>query len=332
MLKIVSGVSRVAIGRADTVGVTRNADGLPVSQKRIRDNRIGHNSGHGMARPVLALPHRYLRVTAHLPALGLPNTAHKERHLAKCRSQKPIGAVGPYRLDGTTNPHLAGSGSASWTVPVERRRGSMKWNILVGSVVLGLGMCTQSFGFELLDRMLGVDSCCESTCCEKKSCCEAPAPSCGCEAAAPSCGCEAEPCCKTKCRKPLFNFNRCCKPKCCEAAAPSCGCEVAAPTCEAVAPSCGCEAAPKCCKSKCRRTHLLDRIFACKKRCCKPACDSCAVAGPSCGCEGGVSHGVPAPALEGGDAPPMPPAPVVDPSAFVPSQRRVVHASTGSLR
>jgi hypothetical protein len=36
--------------------------------------------------------------------------------------------------------------------------------------------------------------------------------------------------------------------------------------------------------------------------------------------------------MDGGDAPPMPPAPVVDPSAFVPSQRRVVHASTGSLR
>ena len=35
--------------------------------------------------------------------------------------------------------------------------------------------------------------------------------------------------------------------------------------------------------------------------------------------------------MDGGDAPPMPPAPVVDPSAFVPSQRRVVHASDDFL-
>ena len=31
----------------------------------------------------------------------------------------------------------------------------MKMKILVGTVVLGIGLCTQSFGFELLDRMLG---------------------------------------------------------------------------------------------------------------------------------------------------------------------------------
>jgi hypothetical protein len=29
---------------------------------------------------------------------------------------------------------------------------------------------------------------------------------------------------------------------------------------------------------------------------------------------------------------PMPPAPVVDPSAFIPTQRRVVHASTSLVR
>jgi hypothetical protein len=77
---------------------------------------------------------------------------------------------------------------------------------------------------------------------------------------------------------------------------------------------------------------LLDRIFSCHKRCCNSGCNSgcgCAAAAPGCGCDGGAA---PAPAMDGGDAPPMPPAPVVDPSAFVPSQRRVVHASTGSLR
>jgi hypothetical protein len=80
---------------------------------------------------------------------------------------------------------------------------------------------------------------------------------------------------------------------------------------------------------------LLDRIFVCNKRCCKPkccnngcdTCNGCAAAAPSCGYDAGA----PAPAAHG-DMPPMPPAPVVDPSAFVPSQRRVVHASTGSLR
>ena len=33
----------------------------------------------------------------------------------------------------------------------------MKWNILVGSLVLGFGLCTQSFGLDLLDRMLGTN-------------------------------------------------------------------------------------------------------------------------------------------------------------------------------
>jgi hypothetical protein len=257
-----------------------------------------------------------------------------------------------------STPAFGRIGKRQLIVPVERRRGSMKWNILCGSLVLGLGLCTQSFGFELLDRMLGVDSCCESSCC-KKSCCEAAAPSCcaaeptcaaaagpacGCDAA-PACGCEsacAPKCCKQKCRQPLFNFNKCCKPKCCKSACDT-GCCDAQPTCAAACepacgaePACGCESAcaPKCCKSKCNRGCLLDRIFACNKRCCKPkccdngchgGCNGCAAAAPGCGYEGG--HGAPAPAMDG-DAPPMPPAPVVDPSAFVPSQRRVVHAST----
>jgi hypothetical protein len=37
-------------------------------------------------------------------------------------------------------------------------------------------------------------------------------------------------------------------------------------------------------------------------------------------------------AVGGPDAVPMPPAPVVDPSAFIPTQRRVVHASTSLVR
>ena len=231
----------------------------------------------------------------------------------------------------------------------------MKLNIILSAVVLGLGLCSQSFGFELLDRMLGVSGggCCESGC-TKKSCCEAAKdpgccaaaeptcgavdPTCGAE---PACGCEAKSdcgCSKPKCcRQPLFNFHRCCKPKC-ASACDSCA-KAAEPTCAAVEatcaaeptcgaePACGCEAKSSCgCKSKCCGS-LLDRIFVCNKRCYKPK--TCCNAAPSCGCEAG---GKAAPVMEGGDAPPMPPAPVVDPSAFVPSQRRVVHASNGSLR
>ncbi len=89
----------------------------------------------------------------------------------------------------------------------------MKWNLFLGALVVSVGLCGQSFGFELLDRMMGLNGygrngCCEPTCCEKgPSCCEAAAPSCcdkgcdpGCGAAAacdtgcgcePSCGCDS---------------------------------------------------------------------------------------------------------------------------------------------
>ncbi len=234
------------------------------------------------------------------------------------------------------SPAFGRNGKRQLDSSLDRRRGSMKWNIIIGTLVMGLGLCSQSFGFELLDRMLGVDSCCESSCCAKKSCCEAAAPSCGCDTGCNT-GCNTG-CCKPKCcRQPLFNFNRCCKPKCgcdngCNGGCNG-GCAAAAPTCEAAAPACGCETAcaPKCCKQKCCGS-ILDRLFACHKRCCKPSCNSgcgCGAA-PSCGCDGG-SAAPAAPAMDG-DAPPMPPAPVVDPSAFVPAQRRVVHASTRSIR
>ena len=55
----------------------------------------------------------------------------------------------------------------------------MKLNITILTLVLGLCLSSQSFGFELLDRMLGGSGCCSSGCCE--------APACGCEAAY---GCE----------------------------------------------------------------------------------------------------------------------------------------------
>jgi hypothetical protein len=215
----------------------------------------------------------------------------------------------------------------------------MKWNILVGSLILGLGICTQGFGFELLDRMIG--SCgCESSCCETKcgrahgrGCCEKkccdPAPKCcapanGC--CEKKCGARDRGCCEKKCCG-NGNGNGCCEKKCCGRTRGCCekkccgngngnGC------CEkkccgngnGCAPKCGCE--QKCGKSKCHRGCLLDRIFACNK---------CCHSHNRCGCESACGGEI---EMNGGDdMGPMPPAPVVDPSAFLPSPRTVVSAN-----
>jgi hypothetical protein len=65
----------------------------------------------------------------------------------------------------------------------------MKRMMYLGALVLGVTMCSQSFGFELLDRMLGhkgCASCCEPGCDAGNGCCEP-----GCDAGN---GC-AEPAC-----------------------------------------------------------------------------------------------------------------------------------------
>ncbi len=190
-------------------------------------------------------------------------------------------------------------------------------------------------------------------------------PTCGCEiatcdpcAAAPSCGCEiaCDPCCKAR-RKPLQELlgrlqckknalvsrlharKACCDTGC--GAAPTCGCEIAAcdpcaaPTCGceiaacdpcAAAPSCGCEVVacdPCGCDSVCGKKcgGLLSKLFQRRnKGCCDSGCDVAV----SCGCG---SAPVAAPAVSG-DAAPMPPAPVVDPSAYLQSNRRVIQATS----
>ena len=145
--------------------------------------------------------------------------------------------------------------------------------LLIASVTM---TANTSYGFELLDRMLGRAGCssCEApitpscgcggtglmdkvlnrSLCEAQSCgCEAVAPAigyepvqadCGCQAAAPSCGCEA-PAPSCGCSKRGGLLQRMADGvggiDCgCETAAPSCGCE-AAPVVET---SCGCDAAP----------------------------------------------------------------------------------------
>ena len=59
----------------------------------------------------------------------------------------------------------------------------MKWSIFVGALVLSVSLCTSqhSYGFELLDRMLGVGCGCDTCGCDA-------APGCGAE---PACGCGA---------------------------------------------------------------------------------------------------------------------------------------------
>ncbi len=192
-------------------------------------------------------------------------------------------------------------------------------------------------------------------------------PSCGCEiaacdpcgSAAPSCGCEISACdpCGSTCkprRKPLLELLgkvRCkqkalvshlMSPKCggCDTgcAAPSCGCEVADPTCGceisscdpcgAAAPSCGCEMSAGCdsgCGTK-KCGGLLSKLFQRKNSCCDAiACDSGCSSCSSCGTSAPAP--ISAPAVHG-DAAPMPPAPIVDPSAYLQSNRRVIQATS----
>ncbi len=266
----------------------------------------------------------------------------------------------------------------------------MKWNMIFGSLVLGLALSTQSFGFDLLDRMLGMNydgcgcavSCCETAdpccgvengcdgCAAKSACCDTPIidaircrvcklksirlfdrcqscsesccdePSCGCDnGCEPSCGCDtgcaAKPC-KKRCRTPLLDMlrSKCKKKSCC--AEPSCGCDNGCePSCGSE-PSCGCDTgcAAKPCKKRCR-VSLLDRIFG--KRCNKYGC-----AEPSCGCDNGCEPSCgyePGCGVEAAPAPApaapkkaaakqaTPPAPVVDPSAFLPTKHRFIQTS-----
>jgi hypothetical protein len=82
----------------------------------------------------------------------------------------------------------------------QRRCGSMKRMMFLGALVLGVTVCSQSFGFELLNKMLGhkgCASCCEPGCDAGAGCCE---PGCG-----AGNGC-AEPACDAG--------NGCCEPAC----------------------------------------------------------------------------------------------------------------------
>ena len=164
----------------------------------------------------------------------------------------------------------------------------MKGKTLLGALLVSVALSSQAFGFELLDRMLGLnrgcgacDPCGEAACCEPATNCCAPEPAC-CEEPArceePACceepaSCEpscAKPCCKRSCcdlfagLKGLFDCGRGCKKSCCEE--PQC-CEE--PECCAPEPEC-CE--PACGKSKCSKPRIFKSLCR-KKSCCEePAC------------------------------------------------------------
>ena len=183
-------------------------------------------------------------------------------------------------------------------------------------MVLGAALSSQSFGGDLLGRLLGGKGCgAASSCCDTSVC----DPSCGAEIAScdPSCGAELASCGKGcgLLGKGLLG--------------PSCGCEVAdpcaAPTCGAeiadpcgCGPSCGVEAS--CCTP--RRTPILDAIrkdlawrkamlrgmLASKNSCCDTSCDPCgptcgaeiAACGPSCGAEIAACDPCAAPSCDSG--------------------------------
>ena len=235
----------------------------------------------------------------------------------------------------------------------------MKRMLFLGALVLGVTVCSQSFGFEILDRMLGghksCTSCCEPDCgAGNGGCSDACEPACGAGngCAEPACGagngcaepaCDAgngccEPscgadngCCKKRCKKhDLFGgmkglFAHCkskhSKKSCCEPA-----CDAGNGCCEPA-----CDAGNGCCKQKrCKKHVIKDLLRACheaKKKHChrqRSCCSSCCDAGePDCGAGNGCCE----PAC-GAEAPvEAPAAPTPDASASKKAPSRVIAVS-----
>jgi len=200
----------------------------------------------------------------------------------------------------------------------------MRWNMFLSALVVSVGLGSQSFGFELLDAMLGYgghggghgSSCCaepEPSCCEPEPSCHEPEPSC----------CEAEQSChKQHCGHGLLDGlfgHGGHKQGCCE---PEPSCHEPEPSCCEPEPSC-CEPEPSCHKQR-HRCGLLSGLFGHHGHH-KSSCDSCGGGGcDSCGGYGGAIGD----AIEGDDAAPMPPAPMADPEASLRSKRRVVQAAS----
>ncbi len=147
----------------------------------------------------------------------------------------------------------------------------MKRTILTLTMVLASSVCSQSFGFDLLDRMLGMNgsgnssSCCEAPCDDNIYCepaCGVESTDCGLTSCEPACGCESS---HGSCLTGLLDHGR-----------NECGYEsVCEAPCE---PACGCES---------KHGSCLTGLFDHGKNHCEPACgcESTLCGGTSCGCE-----------------------------------------------
>ena len=196
----------------------------------------------------------------------------------------------------------------------------MNWKLFSGSLVLSAVICGQSFGFELLNRMLGASGVgCDSSCCDAPPIggCDAP-PSCGC-AAPPSCGPRCPMVCSCKpsavgCRTPLFGH---CKQSGCCDSGPACGCDAR--------PSCGCSC--RSCPLLNLRLPSLNLFRGSCGYCCKTSCcNSCGCdAAPTCGCgHGHQGHPAQVPFGVKGLLPPPPsgvPGPLnIPPAPSIPGE------------
>ena len=202
----------------------------------------------------------------------------------------------------------------------------MKWNMIIGALVLSLGLCGHSFAGGLLDKVFGGG--CDACDCEA-------APSCGCEEE-PTCGCEPSCGCDSGCTgcdiscgllSALCNLQLPALPSLHGCGCDACGCEEE--------PACGCEEEPACgCEPSCGCDSGCDVSCGLLSALCNlklPAlpslhgcgCDSCSDCDSGCADSGSDGDDLEE-APEASDAAPMPPAPIVDPSAFVPSKKRHV--------
>ena len=169
----------------------------------------------------------------------------------------------------------------------------MKRTLLTLTMVLASSVCSQSFGFDLLDKMLGMKGCGSSAgCCSTG--CDVPCaePACGVEA---PCGvCAAEPACGVEAPCGVCAAEPACGVEApCGCTEPTCGCE--APYAVVAQPTC---AAPSLCNSGCDSAcgkqggcgllgngcGLLSKLFGKNHG---SSCDSACgfAAQPNCGCE-----------------------------------------------
>lgn len=179
----------------------------------------------------------------------------------------------------------------------------MKWNVLLGTMVLGFALCAQqSYGFELLDRMLGVGAA------QKGG-------KCGCDAAQKG-GCKSGACQKGG-DKGCGACQKGGKDGACQKGGKDGACQKGGKD----------DACQK--GSKGSGLSLLDRIFACN-RCCDSGKGGKGGKDGACqkgGKDDASQKGGADQKSDGKAAAPMPSAPVVDPSAFLNAQRSVIQVS-----